>query len=93
MCFEVAAGDDGRLEELVRRRLELVPVLATEAPSDAAQAAIRRVVQLDGELLPLVRALQNSVRAALDRLRESSCALSAYRGDAPRSPLYVERLG
>jgi hypothetical protein len=93
VCTEVAGGDDRRLDELVRRRLELVALLAAQTSAGDAATAIRRIVAHDADLLARLHAQRTDARAALDRLRAHGVALGAYRGAPPRSPLYVERLG
>ena len=89
-------GDDSGLESAMARRAELVaaiaatPVTPAEVPDIAA--AIRRVLDLDVELLAFVEARKVRVRQELAKIGESRTALETYRAAPPTSAAYIERL-
>jgi hypothetical protein len=90
-------GDDAGLPSAMDERnallgaIAVTPVSPVEAPE--IDAAIRRVLALDQELLALVEACKAQVSQEITRIAASRAALESYRCAPSRSAAYFERLG
>ena len=90
-------GEDAGLPSAMDERnallgaIAVTPVSPAEAPE--IDAAIRRVLALDQELLSLVEACKAQVSQELARIAASRAALESYRCAPASSAAYFERLG
>ena len=108
LCARMRAGDDDADEELVRRREEVLRAIREmSGPSDRpphaagelvrysreSAGAIQRMIDLNGELVTLLEDRKVDVRRQLAEISRCRQSLASYRGPAPLSPAFVDRLG
>lgn len=85
-------GEASHLAAFAERRAALIERLRDGgAPADVA--ALTRLLDLDRELLALVEREKARIGDELSRLSKCRQLLGSYRGAAPRSAVYIERLG
>lgn len=90
---ELLRGEDSRLDELIQSRQTLAATLERLPPDERSEAALRRILDRDPELLAFLEARQAALGRELQRLGVVRRSLASYRGRDPDSPLYVEQLG
>jgi hypothetical protein len=92
------AAEAPEIERFVRQREELLERIqaAPEGPAAEAEssaAAIRRMLDLDRELLVLLEARKADVRRQLAEVGQRRQPLGVYRGPNPDTSTYLDRTG
>jgi Flagellar protein FliT len=88
--------DGAMLDDLADRREVVISAIGKATPpadTEAMMAIIRRVLELDRELLDVLHARRDATRAELDETVSRRRSLQSYRGAPPTDPLFVERIG
>jgi hypothetical protein len=95
-CARLRDGDDEILESSIERRDALLTAIAATPvrPAEAPEigALIRHALTRERELLALLEARREQVRQEIAQIAEGRAALQSYRGVAPKSAFYFERL-
>lgn len=91
-CVAATKGDGHQLATLVDQREALVELIQrVEVPVDAA--AVRRILDLDRELLAGIAERRARLRQDLEELARAKRSLTSYAAVPPRSAVYLQRMG
>ncbi len=105
---DVRGGDESRMEEFAGRRERIVDALDALGPIpdlpvvgrdlldnywERSATAIRRIQDLDREILRVIEAQKAAVREELGQLARGRELQKGYQGTAPLSPVFVDRVG
>lgn len=105
---DVRGGDESRLEEFAGRRERIVDALDALGPIpdlpsvgrdlldnywERSATAIRRIQDLDREIVKVLEAQKAAVREELGQLARGRELHEAYQGAAPTSPVFLDRVG
>ena len=106
-CARVRGGDDDggpafcRDREAILAAIRALEAVAAEGADPEAAVrhrtdrarAIRRILELDRELIGLLDARKARLRVELQGLQQGRRSLHSYRGPAGTSPAVIDRLG